>query len=300
MNVFDYSQFPLIHNHSGQTKLLCLLGSPVAHSISPAMHNLACSQLGLDYSYLAFDIGTDKLAQAVEVLKLFGARGWNLTMPNKNLMCRLCDRLSPAARLSQAVNTVVNDHGILTGHTTDGIGYWMAARDAGFDLTGRRITILGAGGAAVSIFVQAALDGAASITIFNRRGANFQRAEEILAKLQQETDCCLKLYDYGEDALFRKELRQSDILINATSVGMEPDISGCLIPDASYLGGNLVVSDIIYHPRKTRLLAMAEKAGLQTFNGMYMLLYQGAEAFRLWTGQAMPTDILKNAYFKES
>ena len=97
MNVFDYSKTPLIHNHSGRTELLCLLGSPVAHSISPAMHNLACSKLGLDYSYLAFDIDTTQLAQAVEALKLLGARGWNLTMPDKNLMCSLCDRLSPAA-----------------------------------------------------------------------------------------------------------------------------------------------------------------------------------------------------------
>ena len=295
MNVFDYSKTPLIHNHSGRTELLCLLGSPVAHSISPAMHNLACSKLGLDYSYLAFDIDTTQLAQAVEALKLLGARGWNLTMPDKNLMCSLCDRLSPAARLSGAVNTVVNENGVLTGHTTDGIGYLRAAKDAGFVLAGSRITLLGAGGGAVSIVVQAALDGAAAVTVFNRSGANFQRMETILQTLRQETSCCLSLYQYEDDKRFRQELQNSDLLINATSVGMTPDVEGCLIPDASYFHPHLVVSDIIYHPKKTRLLAMAEQAGLKTFNGMYMLLYQGAEAFRLWTGQEMPIDIIKSS-----
>ena len=118
---------------TGHTGLTGLLGSPVAHSISPMMHNEAFEQLGLDYVYLAFDVGTDKLETAVEGLRALNVRGFNLTMPDKNLMCTLCDRLSPAAEISGAVNTVVNEDGILTGHTTDGIGYMQAARDAGHD-----------------------------------------------------------------------------------------------------------------------------------------------------------------------
>ena len=132
---------------TGHTGLTGLLGSPVAHSISPMMHNEAFEQLGLDYVYLAFDVGTDKLETAVEGLRALNVRGFNLTMPDKNLMCTLSDRLSPAAEISGAVNTVVNEDGVLTGYTTDGIGYMQAARDAGHDLIRKKMTLMGAGGA---------------------------------------------------------------------------------------------------------------------------------------------------------
>ena len=287
-----------ISNHSGHTGLLCLLGDPVSHSISPAMHNLAFSELGLDLAYLAFTSTIDELEDTVASMKRLGARGWNLTYPVKNKMATLCDHLSPAASIIGAVNTVVNENGVLTGHTTDGIGYMRAAADAGYNMVGKRVTMLGAGGAAVSILVQAALDGVSHITVFNNRSANFTRMETIMEQLRQQTSCTLELYDYSDMIILKEQIHQSDFLINTTPVGMAPDLDGCLIPDASYLHDNLVVSDIIYNPRKTRLLTMAEEAGLDTFNGMYMLLYQGAEAFRLWTGQDMPVDVIKKAYFE--
>ena len=111
---------------TGHTGLLCLLGSPVAHSVSPEMHNEACDQLGLDYSYLAFDVPDDKMPQAVEGLRTMGARGWNITMPGKNIMCRLADKVSPASEISGACNTIVNDNGVLTAYTTDGVGFMRA------------------------------------------------------------------------------------------------------------------------------------------------------------------------------
>lgn len=286
-----------IRNHTGRTQLVCLLGSPVAHSVSPAMHNLAFSALGLDYAYLAFDTGGGRLAQAVTALKALAARGWNVTMPDKTAMCGLCDQLSDAARLTGSVNTVVNEGGILTGHTTDGIGYLRAAREAGFPLEGKRIVLLGAGGAAVSVLVQAALDGAGQISVFNSRSANFSRVEGILKELAPLTSCRLSILDYSDGSRLRDAIRQSDFLINATPVGMAPHAEGCLIPDASYFHPDLVVSDLIYNPRETRLLQMARAAGLPAFNGMDMLLYQGAEAFRLWTGQDMPVKLVKEAYF---
>ena len=119
---------------TGKTRLTGLLGSPVTHSISPMMHNEAFKELGLDYAYLAFDVGTDKLEAAVEGLKVLNVRGFNVTMPDKNLMCSLCDHLSPAAEIIGAVNTVVNEDGVLTGYTTDGIGYMMSVKDAGYDV----------------------------------------------------------------------------------------------------------------------------------------------------------------------
>ena len=144
---------------TGKTRLTGLLGSPVTHSISPMMHNEAFKELGLDYAYLAFDVGTDKLEAAVEGLKVLNVRGFNVTMPDKNLMCSLCDHLSPAAEIIGAVNTVVNEDGVLTGYTTDGIGYMMSVKDAGYDVIGKKMTIFGAGGAGTSILVQAALVG---------------------------------------------------------------------------------------------------------------------------------------------
>ena len=131
---------------TGRTGLLCLLGSPVAHSISPAMHIEACALLDLDYTYLAFDVAPDRLAEAVEGLKALGVRGCNVTMPHKTAAAALCERLSPAARICGAVNTVVNEGGSLVGHTTDGEGYMRSAREAGFQPEGKRMVQLGAGG----------------------------------------------------------------------------------------------------------------------------------------------------------
>ena len=153
---------------TGHTRLTALLGSPVAHSIYPLMHNEAFRLLDLDYTYLCFDVTEDTLPTAVAGLKACGIRGFNLTMPNKNKIVELLDELSPAARLIGAVNTVVNDNGRLTGYNTDGVGYMQAVRDAGYDVIGKTITIMGAGGAATAICAQAALDGVKKIHIFAR------------------------------------------------------------------------------------------------------------------------------------
>lgn len=283
---------------TGNTRLTGLLGSPVAHSISPMMHNEAFKKLGLDYVYLAFDVGTEKLAAAVEGLKVLNVRGFNLTMPDKNLMCTLCDKLSPAAEIIGAVNTVVNDDGVLTGHTTDGTGYMMSLKNAGYDIIGKKMTILGAGGAGTSILVQAALDGAAEIAVFNRRTPFFERTQEIIGKLKERTKCRIRLYDYEDPSLLRREISESVILINATSLGMAPNVDACIIQDPSMLHPELIVSDVIYNPRETKLLRMAKEIGCPTFNGMYMLLYQGAEAFQIWTGQEMPVEHIKNMFFR--
>jgi shikimate dehydrogenase len=283
---------------TGHTKLLCLLGSPVAHSISPEMHNEACALLDLDYHYLAFDVPAERLDVAVNGLKEMGVAGFNLTMPDKNRMAELCDELSPAAQICGAVNTVVNDTGRLIGHTTDGIGYMLSARDAGCDLTGKRMVQLGAGGAGTAVLVQAAIDGLASIDVFNTRDAFWPRVERIVKQLNERTQCHVTLHDLADLKDLRGCVAQADLLLNTTPVGMSK-IPGCLIPDSSYFHPGLVVSDVIYDPKETQLLRMAREAGLKTFNGLYMLLYQGAAAFELWTGEKMPTEAIKEKYFKQ-
>lgn len=283
---------------TGHTGLTGLLGSPVAHSISPMMHNEAFRQLNLDYVYLAFDVHKDNLKTAVEGLKTLGVRGFNLTMPHKVAMIELCDELSPAAKLCGAVNTVVNENGKLIGHTTDGIGYMRAAQDAGYDLKDKTMTLLGAGGAATSIFVQAALDGMKEIRIFNRKGTNYEKCEALIEKVNASGSCHITLHDLTDSNALHESILTSDILTNSTNVGMAPNVDGNLITDTSVFHKNLVVSDIIYNPRETALMKLAREQGCATFNGLYMLLYQGAEAFRLWTGCDMPVDIIKEKYFR--
>ena len=262
---------------TGRTGLTGLLGSPVSHSLSPLMHNEAFRILGLDYVYLCFDVKEDRLEEAVKGLRACGIRGFNLTMPDKNRMAELADELSPAAEIIGAVNTVVNDQGRLIGHNTDGVGFLRSVQDAGLSIAGQNLTILGAGGAATAICAQAALDGAAAIRIFARPQSRFhQRTLELALK---------------------KALETSLLLINATSVGMAPDTEHSLIEDMSLLPPSLTVADIIYNPRETRLLRLARESGHKTFNGMYMLLYQGAEAFRLWTGMEMPVEEIRGKYF---
>ncbi|MCR5792866.1 MAG: shikimate dehydrogenase [Lachnospiraceae bacterium] len=282
---------------TGHTILTGLLGSPVAHSISPLMHNEAFRLLGLDYAYLCFDVNEDKLATAVEGLKALGVRGFNCTMPDKNKMCELADKLSPAAKMIGAVNTVVNDDGILTGHNTDGMGYMQAVKDAGHDIIGKNMTLLGAGGAATAVCVQAALDGVASINVFSIRDRFFERAQRMVDTINKETTCKATLYDFDDMTELKKSIDNSDILTNGTSVGMAPNTDACIIPDASYFHEGLIVSDVIYNPQETKLLKMASDAGCATFNGMYMLLYQGAEAFKIWTGKEMPVEVIKEMYF---
>lgn len=282
---------------TGHTRLTGLLGSPVSHSISPLMHNEGFRLLGLDYTYLCFDVGEDSLENAVKGLRTLGARGWNCTMPDKQRMCELCDRLSPAARMIGAVNTVVNDDGILTGHNTDGVGYMMAVKEAGFDIIGKNMTLLGAGGAATAIAVQAALDGVKTLNILNRRSRSWEHAVQLVDTINANTACQAALFDLEDVTALAGCLEKSDILTNGTSVGMAPHESECILKDSALLRPELIVSDIIYNPRNTRLMHLAESIGCPTFNGLYMLLFQGAEAFRLWTGSEMPTDEIKKLYF---
>lgn len=287
-------------NITGSTILTGLLGSPVAHSVSPAMHNEAFRLLDLDYVYLAFNVGTDSLKDAVKGLKTLGARGFNLTMPDKIAILDLVDELTPAARLAGACNTVINDNGHLIGHTTDGIGYMRSVADAGHDIIGKKMTLLGAGGAATAICTQAALDGVKEIDIFRRnRPKAFAQTVAFADRTAKDTGCKIHVYDFADETQMKKSLAESAILTNATNVGMAPDTDAIPIPDVHFLHPDLVVSDIIYNPRQTQLMKIAASLGCPVFNGMYMLLYQGAAAFECWTGLEMPVAEIKKKYFSD-
>ena len=200
-------------------------------------------------------------------------------------------------RFSGACNTIVNDDGVLTAYTTDGIGFMRAVKENGVDIIGKKMTLLGAGGAATAILVQAALDGVGEINVFNIKDAFWDRAQDIVNQLNERTECKVTLHDYEDPEVLRASIADSAILVNGTSVGMAPKTDATIISDTTMFRPDLFVFDVIYNPQETRLLREAKEAGCKTGNGMYMLLYQGAASFELWTGQEMPVEIIKEKYF---
>lgn len=277
---------------TGYTTLIGLLATPIKHTSSPKMHNEAFQYLGLDYAYLAFEVGNDGLEAAVNGLKAMQARGCNVSMPNKTVIHKYLDKLTPAAEMTGAVNTVINDNGVLTGTITDGVGYMRSIKERGFDIIGKKMTIVGAGGAATAIQVQAALDGVKELSIFNRKDEFYDRAVETVKIINEKTDCKATLYDLEDKEALRREIADSFIFTNATGVGMKPLLGQTYI-EKDMLRPDLIVSDVVYAPAKTRLLEIAEEVGCPTINGLGMMLFQGAEAFKLWTGQEMPIEHMK-------
>lgn len=278
---------------SGHTELIGLIANPIRHSTSPKMHNEAFAKLGLDYVYLAFEVGNEELEDTIKGFRAMKVRGSNVSMPNKTVVHKYLDKLSPAAELCGAVNTIVNDNGILTGHITDGIGCMMALKDAGVDVIGKKITIVGAGGAATAIEVQAALDGVAEISIFNTKDKFFVNAEKTAEKLNSKTNCKVNVFDLADLEKLKEEIASSVLFINATGMGMKPLEGKTYIPDKSFFRPDLTVLDIVYIPAETALLKLAKEAGCRTLNGLGMMLFQGAAAFKLFTGKDMPIEYMK-------
>ncbi|HBJ1646660.1 TPA: shikimate dehydrogenase [Clostridium botulinum] len=279
---------------TGHTELIGLIATPIRHSSSPTMHNEAFAKLGLDYTYLAFEVGTEQLEDTIKGFRAMSVRGCNVSMPNKTVVHKYLDKLSPAAELCGAVNTVVNDDGVLTGHITDGIGYMRALKDAGINPIGKKMTIVGAGGAATAIEIQAALDGVAEISIFNRKDEFFARAEKTVKDINEKTNCKATLYDLSDLDKLKEEIVDSYLFTNATGMGMKPLEGKTYIPDSSFLRSDLIVSDVVYAPRETELLRMAREVGCKTVNGLGMMLFQGAAAFEMWTGKEMPIEYMKD------
>ncbi len=278
---------------TGHTLLVGLMAYPIRHSNSPAMHNEAFAYLGLDYAYLAFEVDNDTLEDAVKGMRALKLVGSNVSMPNKTVIGQYLDELSPASQMCGAVNTIVNRDGHLYGTITDGTGYMQALKDYDIDVIGKKMTIVGAGGAATAIQIQAALDGVKEISIFNIRDKFYDVGLETVRKINENTDCRAQMFDLADTDALRREIESSYLLTNATGVGMKPMEGQTWLPDISYLRPDLIVTDTIYSPKKTRFLELAEQAGCKWMNGDGMMLFQGAEAFKLWTGQDMPIEHMK-------
>jgi len=278
---------------TGHTELIGLIATPIRHSSSPRMHNEAFAKLGLDYAYLAFEVGNEELEDTIKGFRAMKVRGSNVSMPNKTVVHKYLDKLSDAAQMCGAVNTIVNDDGVLTGHITDGIGYMSGLKDAGIDIIGKKMTIVGAGGAATAIQVQAALDGVKEISIFNRKDEFYERAQKTVKDINEKTNCKATLYDLEDLDKLKEEIASSYIFTNATGMGMKPLEGQTYIPDKSFLRKDLIVTDVVYAPAETALLKMAKEVGCKTLNGFPMMLFQGEAAFKLWTNQDMPIEHVK-------
>ena len=278
---------------TGHTELIGLMAYPIRHSSSPAMQNEAFAKMGFDYAYLAFEVDNDNLEDAIRSIRALKMRGSNVSMPNKTVVHKYLDHLSPAAELTGAVNTIVNDDGVLTGHITDGTGFMAALRDNAIDVIGKKMTIVGAGGAATAIEIQAALDGVAQISVFNRKDEFWERAQRNVDVINEKTDCRAELFDLDDLEILKAEIADSCLFVNATGMGMKPLEGKTYIPDASYLRPDLIVADVVYSPAETALLKMAKQVGCKCMNGFGMMLFQGSAAFEMWTGKPMPIEYMK-------
>jgi shikimate dehydrogenase len=275
-------------NINGRTGLLCLIGDPVEHSLSPLIHNIALRELNLNYVYMAFKVSRDKLSQVVEAFKVIGVKGFNVTMPLKKDIVRVLDEVDNRALKIGAVNTVVNRSGRFIGLNTDGIGAVKALEKNNVKLDGAYIVLLGAGSTGRAI-AYALMDRDCNIAILNRT----VEKSKVLSMEISNGNARVEWGPLTEESL-RIHLSKADVIINSTSVGMKPMDSETPIPKG-LLRSDLVVFDIIYSPLETRLLKEAREVGAQTIDGLEMLLNQGLESFRIWFGVYPPIERIVNA-----
>ena len=279
----------------GYTRLAAVVANPIKHSISPFIHNSAFEATNTNGVYLAWEVDAAELAETVANIRRYQMFGINLSMPYKEQVIPYLDQLSAEACLIGAVNTVVNREGTLIGYNTDGKGFFKSLPS--FKISGKRMVLLGAGGAAKAILAQAILDGVSQISIFVR-SSSMEKTRPYLEKIQNATGFRVDLFALEDVQGLQDSITQADLLVNATSVGM--DGSSQPIPTSIVLPEKLMVADVIYQPFETPFLKWASNQGNQSINGLGMLLYQAAEAFELWTGKEMPTDqiweLLKQKY----
>ncbi|WP_161980018.1 shikimate dehydrogenase [Streptococcus sp. S784/96/1] len=272
----------------GHTRLAAVVARPIKHSISPFIHNYAFNKTNINGVYVAWDIPERDLEETLKNVKRYDMWGVNISMPYKQAVLPYMDELTDAAYLIGAVNTVIHRDGKLIGHNTDGIGFFRSLSTfLDFDVKGRRMTILGGGGAATAIIAQAALNGASHITIFNQT-AFLEETQAKAQALSQKTGVEIDVYPIENLALIEEKVAESQLFVNATSVGM--DGQSMIIRDDFQFPEGLTVADVIYQPFETPFLKLARSRGLKAINGLGMLLFQAAAAFEEWTGAEMPTD----------
>ncbi len=274
---------------SGKTRVCGVIGDPIEHTLSPIMHNAAFNALKLDFTFLAFKVKPAELENAVNGMRALNIRGLNVTMPHKSTVMNYLDRTDLSAQIVNSVNTVLNKEGKLFGFNTDGVGALKALRENGVELKGRKVLLLGAGGAARAIAYAMAKESD-ELAVLNRTPKQAQALAKLLEKTANKK--------IGSGALSPREIQQnlqdSDILINATSIGMKPKADESLVAP-KLLRPDLAVMDIVYNPIETKLAKDAKAAGAKVVSGVEMLIYQGAASFEIWTGKSAPVEVMRQA-----
>lgn len=277
---------------SGKTKICGIIGDPIEHTMSPVMHNAAFKKLELDYGYLPFRVKKEELGRAIEGMRALNIRGLNVTIPHKVAVGQFLDELDTLADKIGAINTIVNSNGVLKGYNTDATGFLQALIERGIEPKGKRVVILGAGGASRAISFILAERGS-SLVILNRTWDKAKVCADRISGIFRSEATALKLN--GEN--LATVLSQADILVNTTSLGMSPNINQTPVA-SNLLKPGLIVFDIVYNPVKTRLQRAAEVAGATVISGLDMLVWQGALAFEKWTGLQAPVDLMRREAMK--
>jgi shikimate dehydrogenase len=278
---------------SFKAELTACFGQPVAENPTGVMQEAAFAALGLNWRYLTVEVPPAKLREAIIGVRAFGMRGINLTIPHKVAVMEYLDEIAPDAAVIGAVNTVRRDGDRLIGENTDGKGFLRGVRvDAGVDPKGQRAVVLGAGGASRAIVTELALAGIADLVVVNR---SVKRGEEMVADLVAKTKAPIRFQAWQGTYRVPGDV---DLLVNATSIGLYPDVDAMPPVDLSGARPGLLVSDAVFNPPETRLLAAARQRGLPMLDGLSMLVYQGVIGFQLWTGQDPPVAVMKEALRK--
>lgn len=276
-----------------RAELTGVFGDPVDDNPTGVVEEAAFAAKNLNYRYLTIKVLPEDLGKAMDSVKIFGMKGINLTMPHKIKVLPYLDELSPAAEIIGAVNTVIQKEGKLFGENTDGKGFVTALKNSGETLDKKNVTILGAGGAARAIAVECALNGAAHINIINR---SIEKGEELASLIQMKTDSSAKYLNWKNNMEIPSD---TDILINATSIGFSPNVTDKPDIDYTTITPEMCVCDVIFNPAETIFLKTAAENGAKTITGLGMLVQQAALNFTLWTGVEAPVDVMEDALKKE-
>ena len=274
---------------NGNTRVYGIIGDPVAHSLSSLMQNRAFGVCGLNCCYVPFQVDAGGLPAAVTAVRVLGLGGVNVTIPHKERVLEYLDELDRSAALIGAVNTIVNRGGRLFGHNTDGAGFLASMHEGGFDPGGRRVVLLGAGGAARAVAFVMTQSGIGSLAIFDVIGS---KAEKLAADLAPVASCLIAAGELASSDL-PEALAEADLLVNASPVGMFPNQEARPPVDPRQLTAGTLVYDLVYNPLRTKLISEAEARGCRVLSGAGMLVYQGAIAFELWTGRRAPVETMR-------
>jgi shikimate dehydrogenase len=280
-------------NPSGKTAVYGVIGDPIEHTLSPAMQNAAFESLKLDAVFLAFKITSGEVENAIRGIRSLGIRGLNVTMPDKSSVIPFLDEVDETAKVLDSVNTILNDNGKLRGFSTDGAGAHRALEENGVTLAGKKLVLLGAGGAAKAIAYTLAKE-VKELVLLNRTPTKTDAlAESINRKFHKKVTS-----GPLSSSAIQQNLKTADILINATSVGMHPHAADSIVKP-EWLKPNLTVMDIVYNPLETKLARDAKAADAQVISGVEMLIYQGAASFEIWTGKSAPVEVMRKAALKQ-